>query len=270
LKKLITTTLVSLLFAQSAYADTVSVNKRPLSIERTLSHTRYGYTKTSEITRAGERSQRFEVRPGDCGRDLHWNDCTTDRERSEVRADHHQWKHGSDVWIGYSLYLPDDFKTSNHVITSLGQIGQKGNNASGSAGGFKSFPPLLQIGAAENKFGACLHILSGEKNNVKDECKYFVFGDIKKYLGKWTDVIIHFDTTDPKGKIEFFINGKLVASHKNWIKFAPDNYFLKYGIYRSFVSRHGGPMPTQIAYYDEVKIGNSKEAVSVREDNPID
>jgi len=51
---------------------------------RSLNDTPHGYQIVNAPVRAGQESQRFEVRPGDCGKSKTWNDCETDRERSEI------------------------------------------------------------------------------------------------------------------------------------------------------------------------------------------
>ena len=66
------------------------------------------------------------------------------------------------------------------------------------------------------------------------------------------------------------MNGGKKAELADWIVFRPKEYYVKYGIYRSFVSRHGGPMPVQILYFDEVKMGRSRADAEVDPANPID
>jgi hypothetical protein len=41
----------------------------------------------------------------------------------------------------------------------------------------------------------------------------------------------------------------------------PEAIYFKYGIYRSFGSKHTGSAPTQIVYYDEIRRGSSIEEV---------
>ena len=61
--------------------------------------------------------------------------------------------------------------------------------------------------------------------------------------------------------MDAWVNGeKKVEVARSSINFKPDTIYFKYGIYRSFVSRYKnihGSMPTQIAYYDEVRRGNT-------------
>ena len=85
-----------------------------LAGKRSLSTTAHGYAIIRDIARVGQEAQRFEVRAGDCGFELAWNDCDNDRERSEI-ALREKWLYGENRWIGFSLYLPVDFKTSPSV-----------------------------------------------------------------------------------------------------------------------------------------------------------
>jgi len=237
---------------------------------RSLNDKKHGYAISSDVARAGKKSQRFEVRAGDCGEDPGWSDCENNRERSEISIKK-TWGYGKDVWIGFSVFLPPDFKTSSRVRTSVGQIHQKGGNRpTGTAGGLKSFPPMMQMEMIGDRYYMGVHILTGTKENVKDVTKDFDLLRVSQMRGRWTDIAIHFDTSKGNELLEVFVNGKLKGSVRNWIKFRPAEYYLKYGIYRSFVSRHGGPMPTQILYIDEVKMGNSFDKVSPNEKRPVD
>lgn len=239
-----------------------------VSGSRSLSSTLHGYSLTSEIVRAGDQSQRFEVRAGDCGAEPGWSDCTNDRERSEIRV-LKRWTYGSNQWIGFSVYLPEDFKTSSKVNTTVGQIHQLGG-PTGTAGGLKSYPPLMQMNLKGSTYSMCVHILSGSTTNVRDECNFLKIMDIADMRGTWTDLVINLDTSDDKQRMDVYANNKKVASISDWIKFRPRHYYLKYGIYRSFVSKHPGPMPTQILYIDEVKMGDTRESVRVNTQLPVD
>ena len=158
--------------------------------------------------------------------------------------------------------------SSPAVATTLGQIHQRGG-PSGTAGGLASFPPLLQIDARGNRVQACLHILSGPADNVRDECRVFPLTTVNAMRGRWTDIMIHLDARD-EGEMEIYLNGQRRVSTTGFIRFVPREYYVKYGIYRSFVSRHGGPMPTQIAFYDEVRLEPDRATVQVSTERPVD
>ncbi|WP_299892592.1 heparin lyase I family protein [uncultured Ruegeria sp.] len=228
----------------------------------------HAHTKSKEQVRAGKWSQRFEVRAGDCGSDQGWNDCSSDRERSEITLQK-RWTYGTDQWIGFSVFLPKDFKTSDRVRTTVGQIHQKGG-PSGEAGGFKSNPPVVQQEMKGNQYFAKVHILSGDSKNVRNSDKRFELASISAMRGRWTDVVLHFDTKGDDEVLEVYINGQRKAYISDWLKFRPKNYSFKYGIYRSFVSRNNGPMPTQVIFFDEVRMGNKHSKVQVNTRRPTD
>lgn len=231
-------------------------------VHRSLSTTPWGYQVVGapHPIYLGSKSQRFEVRPGDCSSNPGWNDCKTDRERSEVTADSARFGPGSSTWISFMIFLPKDFVTSQTVNADLGQIHMRGG-FSGSAGGFKSFPPLLQLNAIGDLYTACFHVLIGDENNISDRCEDRLISNLSDMKGKWSRVTLHLDAQTKNPKVKIFFNGKQVANFEQMLPRDPQEYFLKYGIYRSFVSRHGGPMPTQVVYYDEVKVGATREVV---------
>lgn len=234
---------------------------------RSLNNTAHGYQLVESPVRAGETAQRFEVRPGDCGQTDGWSDCATDRERSELTVRENILP-GTVTWISYSIFLPSDFYSSPRVKTSIGQIHQRGG-PSGRAGGLPSFPPLLQIDAKGNRVDACLHILTGPENNIRDVCRDLPLTNVNAMRGRWTDVMIHLDSRGT-GILEIYLNGERTARTTNFIRFRPQKYYMKYGLYRSFVTRHGGAMPSQIAFYDEVRIGSDRPSVEVTMDRPVD
>lgn len=238
-----------------------------LQVSRSLSDAPYGYQLINAPVRAGDMAQRFEVRPGDCGEDPGWSDCDNDRERSEVTVQE-SFRPGAVRWLAYSIYLPSDFYSSPRVATTMGQIHQRGG-PSGNARGLPSFPPLLQNEARGNRFSTCLHILSGPADNVRDTCREFQLATINEMRGRWTDFMIMLDTRGG-GVLEIYVNGEPRVRTDNFIRFQPEEFYVKYGIYRSFVSRHGGPMPTQIAFYDEVRLGPDRASVEVSSERPVD
>lgn len=239
-----------------------------LSGKVSLNKTSYGYSIVNDVSRAGQESQRFEVRAGDCSSDPGWSDCDNDRERSEISIKR-RFNYGLDQWIGFSVFLPKNFKTSDKVHTTVGQIHQRGG-PSGTAGGLPSFPPVVQLNMKSDEYSACVHILTGSPANVRDRCKTFDLASIENMRDRWTDIILHLDTSSNVSELEIFVNCKRKAQLLDFINFKPSKYYFKYGIYRSFVSRHGGAMPTQILYIDEVRMGNRISAVVVNTENPVD
>ncbi|MFK7745296.1 MAG: polysaccharide lyase [Roseobacter sp.] len=252
-----------------AAPDPATAQRLPVERSMKKNTTKHGYAKVRDFSRLGKRSQRFEVRAGDCGWDDGWSDCDNDRERSElyVKKD---WRHNTDQWIGFSVYLPNDFKTSSRVRTTVGQVKMKGG-PKGFAGGFPSEPGVFQMEMLGNRYFLRVHVLSGPFDNVKNDIKDYNLATISEMRGKWTDFAVRLNTKTAPGALDVYKNGKRVASHPFNQNYKPKAYYFKYGIYRSFVSEHRGPMPTQVVFFDEVRMGRSFEKVAVEgQRRPVD
>ena len=229
----------------------------------------YEYIKEKSAARAGSFYQRFELREGDCfpSPDGGWNDCKTDRERFEFSSRPRQKPMGKQCY-GYSLMLDENFQPVHPTNTDLGQVHQKGG-PKGTAGGLKSFPPLIQIGAKNNDLYFGWHKLTGNANSVIDRRIDYNLAKISEMKDVWTDISFCLDFENKKMKA--WVNGKKkVEINQSPINFTPEKIYFKYGIYRSFISRYKsihGKMPTQIVFYDEIRRGTSIEDVD-RNINP--
>lgn len=219
----------------------------------------YSYSKDPASINGGGKVERFEVRPGDCGTDSGWSDCDTDRERSEISVKPVLSAYRNH-WIGYSIFMPKDFESSPSVRTTLGQIHIKGG-FSGSAGGFKSFPPLIQINAYGDGYVTQYHRLSGSKSKIVDESDYRRLIGLSEMKGRWVNVLLNLSSKGPSSVLEIYIDGSLVERFEQSLPNSPAGFYFKYGIYRSFISRHGKPMPTQVVYFKDVKIGSERKDV---------
>jgi hypothetical protein len=231
----------------------VNADCRELDVVRSLSKTDYGYTKVESPVKAGRYAQRFELRSGDCAAQPEWSDCNTDRERSEVKARNHIPLNSYKI-VKFNVFLPTDFQSSDKVNTSFGQIHQVGGPSGFSASGLPSRPPLLQFSLKRNDFRMCWHA----NPTAKDSCKWFDISTLDDLKGKWNEVIIEMNTSPSSGYAKVFFNKELkVDIQEPLYSWNTKEFYFKYGIYNSFVSRHGGPMPTQVAYFDEVQMVDS-------------
>ena len=95
----------------------------------------------------------------------------------------------------------------------------------------------------------------------------------KGYAGKWIDVLwqVRWDA-DSTGYLNMWIDGNQVIKHRGATndkevgkcKHRGCGVFVKYGIYRSHLSRYGGgTIPTQVLYFDEYRRGFNKQEVDV-------
>ncbi|HPD93280.1 MAG: heparin lyase I family protein [Rhodobacter sp.] len=226
---------------------------------RSLSDTPWGYGIVSGPARAGAQAQRFELRAGDCAANTGGDDCARDRERTEFRPDF-EWPPGQTVWIGLSILLPAGFPVSDRVNTTLVQIHQRGGPER-RAGGRVSHPPVMQIEARGDWLSVTVHV--PDAPNIHHRLMR-----LESMRGGWHDLAIGFDSREPR--LSIWIDGQERADIAAWDAPLPEVYYLKYGLYRSFVSRHGGPMATQIAWFDEVRLGPSRAAVAVDPSDPVD
>ena len=222
--------------------------------KRSLNDKPWGWSQVETPVRLGKVSQRFEVRAGDCAADNRWDDCAQDRERSEWVVNG-QITPNSQKAFSWSIYLDPEFKDSPIVKTTLGQLHQEAWFKNG---------PLLQFELWNGQYQMCIHRLSGDINNATDKCEYWPLAKLSDMKGKWTDIKFYLDSNSRTGSLKVWVNEKVKADIKTpVVTWDPNYFYFKYGIYRTFVSNHGGPMPTQIAYFDEVRIANKISQVNL-------
>lgn len=91
---------------------------------RSLNNTKHGYTVVRDTTGQvpTEFVERFEVWPGDCGKEPCWSDCENDRERSKLKAI--KDRIGTKYWYGWSIYIPEDYVNVSPTSTALAQFHQ--------------------------------------------------------------------------------------------------------------------------------------------------
>ena len=118
----------SSVFALSLPKDVVSGGKFKKSLTGKY-YKKYGMEVVNKSdghpVRSGEKSIRFELRAGDCGKDKDggWNDCKTNRERHELSGRYRVSK--GESWYAWSIYMPEDFKNVDPVSVILGQFHQE-------------------------------------------------------------------------------------------------------------------------------------------------
>ena len=197
--------------------------------------------------RMGEKSIRFELRAGDCGKDKDggWNDCKKDRERHELSGRHRVSK--GERWYAWSIYLPKDFINVQPSSTMLAQFHQEKKHViwmfKNKHGGYwiENYVPKYTVSSTQ--------ILTREK-----------------MLGKWNDILVNVNWSHKDdGFYKVWVNNKLVYDFKGKTKSKGVKTYFKFGIYRSKVSvyelMYKKKIPTQIVYYDEIRAGKKKDDV---------
>lgn len=207
--------------AAPAMADTLGKPIQKLTrIENEVgANRRYGFSRVRGHTRLGKRSQRFEIRHGDCGGDKCWDDCTNDRQCVERKEDPKDCiQHvGSQVWYSPSPSGPS-------VVLYLN--GQKVCTYS---------KPLVTPAMAKMPEGDL----------------YVKYGIYNSYVSRW----LNRNKTQPVAASALEDRFRL----SNGTQGASDSPAAS-----PFKYDWGVKLPTQIAFYDEMRYGRSREQVDVR------
>ena len=201
------------------------------------SHGAKWVTKSSTVpVREGNQSLRFEVRPGDCGRNDEWNDCKNDRERHEYTTKSLTGTH----WHGWSMFVPDDFENVYPTKVALGQFHLTGRH-----------PPafMFQNGSGGLQVDPQIVLNAGKGPLIKPN----------EFRGRWIDFVVWANwTTKDDGFFRVYLNGESkprFAWTGRTLKPGTKAYF-KFGIYRTYISRYRkGPVPKQVVFYDEISSG---------------
>lgn len=141
---------------------------------------------------------------------------------------------------------------------------------SDTAGDLPYFPPLMQMEMPGSNYTARIHVLSGSATNVRDNPADFHLADIDGMRGRWTDITVQLDTSNGNELLEVFVYGGRMAELFDFINFISVECYFKHGIYRSFVSRHGGPIPKQDVVIDEVRMVRTAANVKIDAMRPVD
>jgi hypothetical protein len=281
MNKLILSALAVALLS-ACMSDTTPVSRNanaPAGYLRNLMPHLHGfrYSVDGEPVRAGLVSERYELRDGDCGGD----DCTNPRYRSEVRLapSNTQARIGEDIWYGWSFYNENiqSYPANVSLMNVFGQWKMGGYNppsikfvqvGRGEAyrNGNRSHDVVVQLDDANEGLGW------GRARNHGIVCRLF---GIDQARGRWTDIVMNTNfSTGNDGYLRIWINGEQRCDYSGPITVITDSSLypgpnIRRGIYGSFTSRWDQaqpetPKPTLIAFYDEFRIGRSRQEVDIR------
>jgi hypothetical protein len=192
----------------------------------------------------GKHSERFEIRAGDCGKTLDYNDCTHDRE-------HIAWnetgstKPGEPVRYTCSFYIDRDSPSFlNGVSVILAEWRPTG-------------PGQINL-SIELQEGNLVAVVGSTQIKQQDDMtppKPALWRAIAYNVqpGEWYDLALEaIWSRKQNGKIRLSVNNREVVEHDG-----PNTAFsrpvhMQYGIYRPFVSRAKAKLPTQVIYFDNI------------------
>ena len=201
----------------------------------------------SDFSIIGDKSIRFESNDGECWKEPKWNDCTNDRERTELYYKKKPWK--KERWYRFYIHLPEDYNSIAPAKMSLIQ--------------WKRHKPSKVLVMFQHMHGG----LTFNRNGDSFKDSYVVLKRNEELLGNWTEII--FSTNwhpDPeKGFMKVWIDGKLKVDFKGVSNTKKGKELsLRYGLYSSSMSRYKTAfetqtMPQRVIFFDGVKEETSCE-----------
>ena len=207
--------------------------------------------------RFGNKSERFEVRAGDCGvsKGGYHNDCDTDRERSEMTSDRDtKYYAGDEYWYRWSIFFPKKYEVMHPIWMTFDQFMQA----------FCIHPVFtFNIGEyATYSEASFFQHMTGRYAREVDEAGLQAH-ITRDFRDKWFDIVVHAKWSHSNdGKFKFWVNGKLISDYKGKTMWCYEGIYFKYGVYRTGVS--GVPVrwrvPT-IVYYDGIRISKTGEGM---------
>ena len=212
----------------------------------------------------GGNQFKFEVKYGDCG----GTDCTRldgTRDRSEIGVafepanpnDLQSWKPdpNREVWYSFSFYIPKPYfeqgdQAGTSGTTSFHQIMNTFEN-----NGVREWYPMVML-AKENNGP-----MVARTYPTSSPYKVFKLIDDKDFEGHWHDVMIRYKASTTNGILQIWVNGSLKVDYADrTVLNTNTNIYAKFGIYRPAAPTN----PIQNAFFDELRYGDTREAVEPR------
>lgn len=222
--------------------------------------------------RYGQFSERYELRDGDCGE----SDCNNPRYRSEISIEAAliRARFDEDIWYGWSFFNENigSYSRSENLNLVIGQwktgqdkISPQLKLVQKSQWEYGEFDVTIQLGDMMRTFNW------GDENQWGHKCTLWNMAAEK---GKWVDLVINTNFgTDEKGYLKIWVNGQLRCNYMGMItankgtKYSGPSH--RRGLYASYTSDFDNafpdtPKPTFVAYYDEFRVGKTRDEVDIR------
>jgi hypothetical protein len=195
----------------------------------------------SDFSIIGDNSIRFESNDGECGKEPKWNDCTNDRERTELYYKKKPWK--KERWYRFYIHIPKDYNSIAPAKMSLIQ--------------WKRHKPSKVLVMFQHMHGG----LTFNRNGDSFKDSYVVLKRNEELLGNWTEIIFstNWHPNPEKGFMKVWIDGKLKVDFKGVSNTKKGKELsLRYGLYSSSMSRfktafETETMPQRVIFFDGVK-----------------
>ncbi len=258
----------------------------PEGYERLFSPTPYAFrfSGPGEPVRRGEVSERFELRPGDCG----GSDCAGNRARAEIREQVSATpaRLNRDIWYGYS-FLNVTMGAASRETSRGGIFGQWK-----LSGDQPAIFRIAQQSAGEGNWAACnpafcstqlgdpaddmvieledmrLAAGWGPAQNNGAICRLFNMAQMR---GQWVDIVINTNfANNSNGYLRVWVNGQLKCNYFGRLV-SPQSFMAKgtdpshrRGIFATNTRRWAKDSGAMVAYYDEFLTGQVRSDVDTR------
>ena len=208
-----------------------------------------GVSIQKDFVRSGDFAWKFKNGQGDCGQHYDLNDCTTNRERSEITM--LSWP-TSKKWFKFSMFIPDESEFTFGISNGVWQIHSEGANVDFMVRvGLRG--ELVWVDWRNGDWGGMKHTTILEPNDTR---------------GKWNDFVIMLDFKRYPAKdsdIKVWANNKLQVNYTGRTQsFSTNVQYMKFGIYKSNIDRYSGPKRADsVVYYDAIAIGDTCEELNL-------
>lgn len=208
--------------------------------------------------RKGRYAVRITLRPGD---------SAASKERAELKVrdkdiERFYGSQGREMWYGWSLLIPTEYaKPPGKQFQILGQWHHRPGKPPtpgikpGERPRVKGPPPLTVHLAFQGRQDFLM--LVGH-SAPQPPARKLGIQPIRR--GEWNDLVFHINwSTGSDGFVEAWLNGRPWTQKKMYgpTLYSPISNYLRLGLYRAL-----GVPTTNYVYYDEVRIGDSYQAVA--------
>jgi len=208
----------------------------------------------TEPVRKGRYAVRISLAPGD---------IAASKERAELKVGNKEIErtHGSqggEMWYGWSLWIPTDYADPpGNQFQILAQWHQRPEAAPAGERPKKMGAPPLTLHLVRNDEGRHVLLLIGQESSTGPPR---TLGARPIRLGTWIDLVFHIRwSTGRDGFVEAWLGGHPFTGGKKYGRtlYSPLSNYLRLGLYRG-----KGVPTTNHVFYDEVRLGDSYQAVT--------
>lgn len=202
-------------------------------------------TGLNDAIRYGWKSERFELRQGDCL----LNDCyrPNKNERRLRSQDPNEIELETEYWYGWSFYVPSD-NSAQDTFLFFGQVQQA-----------PSANPLWMFIKNGKEPFCMLRTPTLDRSFYCEQPTDFPLIDHDNFAGKWHDMVMHVKFSRDDGFVNIWVDGSQKVSYiGNTITEGNDMVTFSYGLYRP---THKSSV---VVYFDEVRWGTQREQVDIR------